>query len=266
MPKIISLLTLGASERRAKIRRAIKDRFSIFLYRSLGAWLNSDRTRFVVDFRPDSHYQFKRFEDFGSLVRAWVSGNQYNNGGDLSRMYAICLNVSQVLEDGVPGDLVELGVYKGNSASVLAAFARRAQRRVFLFDTFSGFDRRDLEGVDGERSILFADNSIEGVKKLVGTDSVTYVQGFFPESAEKVALPEAIAVAHIDCDLYQPMKAGLECFYPRLSPGGVMILHDYSSGHWPGIRQAVDEFFSHLPEKPILISDKSGTAIVRKTS
>jgi hypothetical protein len=60
------------------------------------------------------------------------------------------------------------------------------------------------------------------------------------------------------------VKAALECFYPRVSPGGILLLHDYSSGHWPGVRQAVDEFFQKLPEKPILIPDKSGTAIVRK--
>jgi hypothetical protein len=165
----------------------------------------------------------------------------------------------------VPGDFVELGVYKGNSASILAAFARRNRRRLFLFDTFEGFDQRDLHGLDSKRRADFTDTSLADVERLVGTDGVVYVQGFFPESASKITLPERIAIAHIDCDLYAPMRAGLECFYPRLSPGGIMLLHDYSSGHWPGVTEAVDEFFKNLPDKPILVADKSGTAIVRKS-
>jgi hypothetical protein len=122
--------------------------------------------------------------------------------------------------------------------------------------------------VDSEQHIHFTDTSLAGVQKLVGTESVTYVQGFFPESARNIniTMPQTVAVAHIDCDLYAPMKAGLEWFYPRLSPGGITLLHDYSSGHWPGATQAVDEFFKHLPDKPILAPDKSGTAIVRKAS
>jgi hypothetical protein len=60
------------------------------------------------------------------------------------------------------------------------------------------------------------------------------------------------------------MKAGLECFYPRLSPGGILLLHDYCSGYWPGATQAIDEFFQHRPENPTLVADKSGSAIIRK--
>ena len=264
MSRITALWALPAQQRKVKIQRALADRVSVFLYRFFGAWLNASRARFALEFRPDSHYEFDRLGDFEPLMKGWVAGNGYNNGGDLSRFYTLYLNVSQVLDDGVPGDMVELGVYKGNSSSLLAALARPEKRHVYLFDTFSGFDQRDLQGVDGERNLLFSDTSLEGVKRLVGTDGVTYVPGFFPDSTINMTLPAKIAVAHIDCDLYQPMKAALECFYPRVSPGGILLLHDYSSGHWPGVRQAVDEFFQKLPERPVLIPDKSGTAIMRK--
>jgi hypothetical protein len=262
--RIRAILDLPAAERRAKIQRALRDRTSSQLYKYIGNWMNRSKSRFLLDFRPDSHYNFDRFVDFEPLMKQWLAGNQFNNCGDFSRFYTICLNVMQVLCDGVPGDFVELGVYKGNSASILAAYARRQSRRVFLFDTFEGFDQRDLKGVDRERTSLFADTSLAAVQNLVGTEGTTYVKGFFPESISTVTMPETIAVAHIDCDLYQPMKAGLQEFYPRLSPGGIMLLHDYSSGYWPGVKQAIDEFFKDLPEKPILAPDKSGTAIIRK--
>ena len=93
---------------------------------------------------------------------------------------------------------------------------------------------------------------------------MTYVPGFFPESVKGVALPERLALAHIDCDLYEPMKAALESFYPRLSRGGLLIMHDYASGHWQGATRAVDEFFADKPEKPVIMPDKSGSAVIRR--
>jgi len=264
--EIRRLLDLPPGQRNAKIRSGLRDRSSSYLYRLLGGWLNGSKTRFLLDFRPDSHYNFNNVAGYEALLNGWLAGNRENNGGDLSRFYTIFLNVSQILREGIPGEFVELGVYKGNSASMLATLARRHNRRVFLFDTFEGFDQRDFQGVDGKRKVLFADTSLAAVRDLVGADGVTYVPGFFPDSAARVEMPEKIAVVHIDCDLYQPMKAGLQVFYPRLSPGGIMLLHDYSSGHWPGVQQAIDEFFRDLPEKPVLAPDKSGTAIVRKTT
>lgn len=262
------LLELPAQERNARIRVGLSYRFHVFtskaIYTTVGYWLNRTRSRYILEFRPDSHCDFSRPDNYKALLKLWLAGSRHPNGGDLARFYTLWLNVNQVLSDDVPGDLVELGVYKGNSAGILAAFARRHGRHVFLFDTFEGFDKRDLHGVDSEQSIQFKDTSVAGVQKLVGTEGITYVQGFFPDSARQIVMPETIAVAHIDCDLYEPMKAGLEWFYPRLAPGGMMLLHDYSSGKWPGVTRAIDEFFSNLPERPMLVPDKSGTALVRK--
>jgi len=268
LQKLKSFLAMPASDRRVRIRRAIKNRSqlysSILIYSSFGYWLNRTTSRYILEFRPDSQCEYPALEDYDALLKTWLAGNRHANCGDLGRFYTLCFNLNQVLKDGVPGDMVELGVYKGNSAGILAAFARRHGRRVFLFDTFQGFDERDLRGVDSEHFVQFRDTSLASVQALVGTENVTYAQGFFPESASKISMPERIAVAHIDCDLYEPMKAGLEKFYPRLSPGGIMLLHDYSSGHWPGATRAVDEFFRDLPEKVILLPDKSGTAIIRR--
>jgi hypothetical protein len=265
LTRIKTLLALPKPKRNAKIMRSLRNRTSLCLYKVMADWVNRSRTRFAIEFRPDSHYDFQRCTDYETLFQAWLAGNHYNNCGDLSRFYTIYLNLEQVLSEGVPGDFVELGVYKGNSACILANFARRQNRHVFLFDTFEGFDQRDLQGVDNQRPVQFGDTSLDAVRKLVGADSVTYVKGFFPDSVTQIRMPERIAAAHIDCDLYGPMRAGLEWFYPRLSPGGILMLHDYSSGYWPGVTKAVDEFFEHLPERPVLVPDKSGTAIIRKS-
>ena len=217
-------------------------------------------------YRPDSDFHFERHPEMAMLSKQWVKSNVKNNAGDLPRLYALIFNVKQIMEENVPGDMAELGVYKGNSAAALAHFARQNNRRLFLFDTFAGFDRRDLVGTDRQKDIEFADTSLDQVRTLVGEDAATFVQGRFPESIPSNLFEARFSVVHIDCDLYEPAKAGLEFFYPRLSPGGLLIIHDYGNPYWPGIKSAVDEFCRGIPERPLVFNDKSGTAMIRKAS
>jgi hypothetical protein len=64
------------------------------------------------------------------------------------------------------------------------------------------------------------------------------------------AAPERIAVLRLDTDWYASTKHEMEQLYPRLSPGGVLILDDY--GHYEGARQAVDEYFAEHGGRPLL--------------
>jgi hypothetical protein len=230
--------------------------------RTIGTFFNARNSKIYLAYRPDSHFDFDGFPQFGDLFRSFVHQSK-NNCGDLPRLYLLLLNISRVLKDGVPGDIAEVGVYKGNTARILAHAARASGRRLFLFDTFAGFDAADQAGTD-RPSRSFADTSFEAVKKFVGAQAVEYVVGRFPDSLSKVVIAERFAIVHLDCDLYQPTVAGLSYFYPRLSPGGLLILHDYSSGHWGGCARAIDEFLKDRPERPVLLPDKSGTAIIVK--
>jgi O-methyltransferase len=66
-------------------------------------------------------------------------------------------------------------------------------------------------------------------------------------------------------DLYQPTLEGLKFFYPRLSPGGVMLVHDYNNSRYPVVSKAVHEFFDggvgFIP-----IPDKNGSILITKNS
>jgi hypothetical protein len=173
--------------------------------------------------------------------------------------------VQQIVKDGVPGDFAELGVYKGNSAKILADLARASGRRLVLFDTFAGFDHRDQTGIDAKTIRgKFSDTSLEHVKSFVGTEGVSYEVGHFPESVTDEVAARRYAVVHIDCDLYSPTRAALKFFYPRLAPGGLLLIHDYSGGGWDGLTRAVDEFLPTIPERLVLLPDKSGTAVLRR--
>jgi hypothetical protein len=212
---------------------------------------------------------------FDASTRKWLAGNRANNGGDLGRFFFLNLVCDQILREGLKGSVAELGVYKGNSAYLLARLAAQIGSTAYLFDTFSGFDKRDLRGVDetvlGHRAKSaarrFADTSVEGVRRIVGSASAQFVQGYFPESTSQLATQDQrYVLAHIDCDLEAPFTAALQYFYPRLVDGGWLVMHDYSSLEWEGVARAVDSFFADKPEKPVPIPDKSGTVAVRKCS
>jgi Macrocin-O-methyltransferase (TylF) len=201
--------------------------------------------------------------DVYRFVKGFVSGG--TNDGDMARFYFFCSVFDQIVKEDIKGDLVELGVYKGNTASLLAHIARARGATAYLLDTFSGFDKKDIKGVDaGAREEAFADTSLEAVRSLVGEDSVKYIQGYFPETADQLPANATYSLVHVDCDLFAPIVSALEYFYPRMTPGGFLIVHDYSSLHWNGAEKAVDEFFSDKPEAVIALPDSAGSVVIRK--
>lgn len=198
------------------------------------------------------------------LVEKYVAGNQ-DNRADMARFFLFCLVCDQMEKEGLRGDLAELGVYKGNTAALLAWLARRIGTTAYLFDTFGGFAPGDLRGIDADKRMQFADTSLAAVRALVGEANVRFVVGHFPATA--AAIPEGcrFALVHLDCDLYEPLRAALAYFYPRMLPGGFLLMHDYSSLHWNGAERAIDEFFADKAEYIIPVPDGAGTVIVRKS-
>jgi hypothetical protein len=195
-------------------------------------------------------------------IRGFLAGGE--NPGDISRFYFFCLAFDQLTKQGVVGDLVELGAYKGNTATMLATMARRMGTTAWILDTFEGFNAADLTGPDASHPVQFADTSLEAVRALVGDDNVRYVKGYFPDSARQLPDGLRFALVHIDCDLYQPISHALHYFYPRLLPGGYLIVHDYASLAWQGAEQAVDEFFSDKSEAIVPLTDGGGSMVIRK--
>jgi len=226
-------------------------------------WAPKGSKSCFLAYYPTSVMSFSNRMD---LYRSWIRGDKIGKNGDASRFIGLILNLRQLLNEGIDGDFAELGVWKGNSAAILAAFAAESGKKLFLFDTFAGFDRRDLIGDDKDKNEGFQDTSIDFVREAVGRDEVTtYVKGYFPDSITPEIADRSFALVHLDCDLYAPMKAALEFFYPRMAKGGMLILHDYSSGCWPGGTRAIDEFCETVGEYPTLWPDRQGTAIIRKS-
>jgi O-methyltransferase len=188
------------------------------------------------------------------------------NYPDKIRLYNFWLQIQRINKDSVKGDFAELGVYKGDSARLIHLMA--PDRTIHLFDTFEGFTGKDLQPETGKAATYstknFADTSLNKVLKNIGGNPVKLKVhvGYFPQSA--AGLDDSVyALVNLDADLYNPTKAGLEYFYPRLSPGGVIFVHDYNY-KWDGLLKAVDEFVQTIPEKLVLLPDPDSTVMIIK--
>lgn len=199
---------------------------------------------------------------FLALRRDWIAGDPKDNDRDLARLAALALNVRAVEAAGIPGAFAELGVWRGNSAKVIHRLA--PGRELYLLDTFGGFDAADT-AADRAAGVAhhFRDVTPEGVRAFVGqSPRVHFVVGRFPDTAGAIPDAARFAFVHIDCDLYRPALAALAFFYPRMSPKGMIVVHDYASGRWPGLTQAVDEFLADKPEGAVLLPDLSGSVAI----
>jgi hypothetical protein len=211
--------------------------------------------------------QYARYRDRGGPLDIVADATAYAEQGvlpDRERFVFLSLAFDQIHKERLAGDIVELGVYKGQTATVLASNARRLGRTAWLMDTFTGFDEKDFIGSDAGRGSQFNDTSLEAVRARVGEANTRYIKGFFPETASQLPADGRYCLVHIDCDLYAPIFSALEYFYPRMVAGGFLIVHDYGSLEWEGAEKAVDVFFADKPECVVPMPDSAGSVVIRK--
>lgn len=206
------------------------------------------------------------------------------NYPDKVRFYNWWFQVERLKRDGIPGDFAEMGVYKGESAKILHLMD--PSRTFHLYDTFEGFKEEDLKEETGIAATYttrnFADTSLDAVKRYLGEEGrFVYHAGRFQESSvvssESLVIngeyPDSglktkgqrLALVNLDADLYSPTIAGLKYFYTHLSPGGVIVIHDYNY-KWPGIKKAADEFTATIPETLVMVPDMEGSVMIIKNT
>lgn len=170
-------------------------------------------------------------------------------------------------------DYAELGTFRGISARLILRHMNR-ESELHCFDTFEGFDDKDIgsESQNVRRrpfARLFRNTSIERAKEMIldgETDSSRLFlhQGYFPSTFHGLE-NRSWRFVHLDADLYLPTLEGIKSFYPKLVPGGVMLLHDYYS-FFDGVRRAADEYFCKMGIIVVPMPDKAGTGIVIKST
>lgn len=179
------------------------------------------------------------------------------------RMFSLYQAIEYISKNNIPGEIVECGVWRGGSAMVCAYALQKlrdTKRRIFLYDTYRGMtepDNRDRtvlgntsahdiwEKSQQENGNAWCYASIEDVQKnLFRTKypkrKLAFIEGKVEETIPKI-MPKHIALLRLDTDWYGSTYHELTYLYPRLVPGGVLVIDDY--GHWKGVRRAVDDYF-----------------------
>lgn len=164
---------------------------------------------------------------------------------------------------GVPGALVECGVFKGASLARFAMarhlFESEGTRGLIAFDTFGGFPDTQFEADRGprERFIAAAGADSVSMEQLRGvlahkgcSANVTLVDGDICETVPRFVAdhPELrIALLHVDVDVFEPTEAVMTHLAARVVPGGLIVLDDY--GIFPGATKAIDTWLAGRPER-----------------
>lgn len=198
---------------------------------------------------------------------------KYTKSSD-ARLAAMRDSVLAIEREAVAGDIVECGVWRGGN--IILARKLAPERVCWLFDTFAGMteptelDRKP----NGARAIdSFRVKTIHRPWAAVPLDEV---RSYFAETEtldddrlrfivgpvertllDPAHLPERIALLRLDTDWHASTKIELEILYPRLVPGGFLIVDDF--GHWLGARKAVEDYFA---ARPVTMTPIDDTAVV----
>jgi hypothetical protein len=186
---------------------------------------------------------------------------------DFCRVTSLRLAAERIHALNVGGAIAEVGVYRGEFAAILSRLF--PDRTLYLFDTFEGFSDNDLSD---EKNGNFSNAAVGDLtetdvelvlSRMAEPDRVVVRKGYFPETAEGLE-EENFAFVSLDVDLYKPMAAGLRYFYPRLSKGGYMFIHDYNCLRYKGVKIAVEEFVRETGAPVVPLPDFAGTAVLSK--
>lgn len=196
------------------------------------------------------------------FLRGFVA--HYIQGTALTMLPAVRMNhlqscVVDVIKRGVPGDLIETGVWRGGATifmrGILKAFDAR-DRNVWVADSFEGLPLSDAEKFPLEAKAHAGPFmtkvcnhlavSIDDVRRNFDAyglldDQIRFLKGWFCDTLPKAPI-ERLALMRLDGDLYDSTRDALVNLYDRLSRGGYVIIDDYGEESWTYCRRAVDEF------------------------
>lgn len=180
----------------------------------------------------------------------------------------ILLNLEEVLNNGIEGEVVELGCHAGLTSIYIRRLldTMKSNKEFHVYDSFEGLPEKKKEDkAEGWQN----DKFVRGYFDLKGTWQL--IQRFKDNERELPIIhegwfkgqeyPNKIAFGFLDGDFYESIMDSLEKVWPRLQSGGIICIHDYGWDQLPGVKQAVEEYFGKLDmvEVPTF-----GLAVIKK--
>ena len=158
----------------------------------------------------------------------------------------------QVLAEGVPGDFIETGAWRGGACILLRAILKAhgvTDRRVFAADSFEGLPKPNAAAYPPDAGDIHHQYEelavpLEQVKANFGRyglldEQVIFLKGWFKDTLPTAPI-EQLAILRLDGDMYESTTDGLRNLYHKVAPGGFIIVDDY--GCVAGCQQAVEDF------------------------
>jgi Macrocin-O-methyltransferase (TylF) len=171
----------------------------------------------------------------------------------------------------VPGDIAELGVFRGSGlftwANLLESYSIGDRTKtVYGFDNWKGFTGLSVEDSDpvenaskfigGFNPKIFYEELNSAIKIfdldrfVPWKERIKLINGDIEESIPEFLTKNPgirFSIVHFDCDLYAPTKIALNALWSRIPRGGILIFDEYGIHDWPGETKAVDEFLDENP-------------------
>ena len=222
----------------------------------------------------DKIIKYKDIDDpfFCNIIMPNCMNNIMASGfGSFETIYAAYNNVKYIVENKIPGDIVECGVWRGGITQLAALtmiHLKDTSRKIYLYDTFEGMPKPEDEDLDwdGNRALdTWRTITLKGEKWGFGGDinSVNQLMLSTKYPKEKIiitkgkventipnVIPKKISLLRLDTDFYKSTLHELNHLFPILVLGGILVIDDY--GYYLGSRKATDEYFKKNKIKMLL--------------
>lgn len=206
----------------------------------------------------------------------------------VARLWSVISAVKYVVQNSIPGDVIECGVWKGGCAIAMASTLKllNSKKKIYLYDTFSGMSEPSDNDVETSTGVKLTDeyNRLKNEQQsdyvnwgygefnlnIVRSEFerrdlleyVVFVQGDVRKTlAISMAAPQVLSLLRLDTDWYDTTLHELNILFPRLSERGVLLVDDY--GYYDGARKAVDEYMAQISQRPLQwVTDDTGRGYI----
>jgi O-methyltransferase len=217
---------------------------------------------------PDA-FQFHKVPDTAAnRFRGYLLASDQVSVADVGLVWD---ELAHVLSANIPGAVVEFGCYGGTTSlfirRLLDEREQSAEREFHVYDSFVGLPEKTGQDQSAAGTDFTAGKLAVGKKaflhefKAANLRPPVVHKGWFSDLAE-ADVPAQIAFAFLDGDFYRSIRDSLALVWPRLAPGGVVLVDDFRRPELPGPERAVHDYFQNSAEPPIRVAHN--IAIIKK--
>ncbi len=193
---------------------------------------------------------------------------QTNDQFNLHELSVLLRELRGVLDEGVAGDIVELGCYKGLTSLEMqrTLHNNKSDKLLYLYDSFSGLPPKVAQD-NSPAGLQFKAGELPATKREVvqlfkkSGLRVPYIKRAWFSELSAYDLPMQIALAFLDGDFYESIIDSLRLVWPLLAPGAVVLVDDYQNEALPGAAKAVNEW---LKSHQSTLKVEASLGIIRK--